>query len=1616
MFGNALPNRLFAGAANPEGMEEWNQFDPSKPHTWGELDLNGQPYNVTNNPLPPPAHAPRCRPRYLEILGDREGIDPNNEPTIVTVRAVLRNYVGNEIETNLGNIIGVGYHHAVLMGMTRFNFRYPNIDEGDQDFLDTATPPVTGNIRRKDKGVLVNSRVRCTIRNLPGDIVNSDGDVMGMMDLSSNSVNLDLSGHYGNNGDVKTVSRMYTQLVQKYLWDNDVKGLDRADPGGSGFRLVIRDDYKTDQLMVDYTFQFIRGPNWQAYTQDQLNHIRWFVDYEEGQEGQEGNQQNQNEDGIPRKRRKTELENLGNRRVGVRTSTRISTQARAQRPARVAGEAARRMRLPFVGASGVDRVGADYLDQLKQRIYTPYSLGSFFQHSKASISTPDFDDNMCFPMAFMRSQKRTWKYGVNGMESVEEGGKFLLVLDEEIIIPEQIGNYTFFSDRSIQVFDNSKRSHRIGSHGKILYENEAKDLSVLEKEAWHWCAHMLHNYVEEVCRRTIPVQDFDLCLAAYSYTFQVYIAVYVWEMKGERIRLETANVDRELNRDESFIAMIRQGNHMHAISDIRHYQRTETGRSTCLHSYCDYCATISYSRTSNLNHQRKCGETDSWKALQSLEDLHAETAKLRESKTKFKYLKKEKAMREGCSQCNRISEDCICTMKNFRQLQFVECETCKSLFPNGKYNEHDCYMKSRNKKESLDERKLFVYDIEASQALHEGLSTEKHQQHVHHVVLVILRAVYDDREWVFHSIGAFVDFLILTPDFAGSNIIAHNGGGYDHQFVLRYLEDNSIMHSTIPRPGTIHKYLEMKIKMTGDKTEIRFTDFMMLMCDSLKNIGTAFELNVSKGDFPHRFSLDCHMDYVGPLPRMDDDKDWYGFRQMKSAEDLKEAREHWTSQGEIYCTCESNAMCSCNKPKWDYQVELEKYCRLDVLVLAGAVKAYRNEALSFSGESEFDWKIDGIDPFCYMTQSQVALALFTQGKSKSDVLITHEKVRPSFNPNQIVWLENQMVDYPQHQIQHAGNSLKEWYDDSTRTFLDGYCPRTKTAFEYFDCVEDGCPICHVDKVNSYEHHPTRQVPWKYVIQSTKDKIMGLMSNENYHSVEIRWSHEDNNLPANPIGNVMKLRDCFYGGRTEVFMAYCNPNMFEDQELKHIDVCSLYPYVCAMKQLPIGKPTIYFNRDIQKERLNPSHPDRYFGFARIRVKPNVKDLIAILPERVQVEGGAEKLMYDLKEKEGSWHTELIYLAMEHDYEIMEVYEVWHWPESQRSTELMKGYIEFFLRMKQEAEGWEKLGGGVYTKEQYASITEEMKDSICEQIFLNNGGFARPRKEFVKRNPVKRQLAKIYLNCLWGKLCQKNTIEFEKTIYGYKQYLEILSNVRLDQDTIRFRHVAGSVFKVRYSVVDVLEETNRFINIPIAASVTAHAQVHLMRKMFEIGVERIAYCDTDSIMAIVDKDAPNLHKTGLGNWTDEHIGATIQRFWALAPKCYLMDIHKEKAGVVKKDLYFKCKGVRSTEDNRQKTGVDSIHQLVESAFLHPNSEAYVEVDTMTIHPNSTNAKVAYGTMLTCYGKKRVQTVYSKRILDPNEDEEITCLDDMGIVRLLPFGYEGDITHDDLFLQKY
>ena len=99
--------------------------------------------------------------------------------------------------------------------------------------------------------------------------------------------------------------------------------------------------------------------------------------------------------------------------------------------------------------------------------------------------------------------------------------------------------------------------------------------------------------------------------------------------------------------------------------------------------------------------------------------------------------------------------------------------------------------------------------------------------------------------------------------------------------------------------------------------------------------------------------------------------------------------------------------------------------------------------------------------------------------------------------------------------------------------------------------------------------------------------------------------------------------------------------------------------------------------------------------------------------------------------GTCCTPELQKAVEKGYEILKIHEVWHFPEENRCEGLFAGYVNTWLKLKQESAGWP---AGVETGEQKAAYVRDYKEH--EGIDLD------PEKVAV--NPGRKSIAKLLLN--------------------------------------------------------------------------------------------------------------------------------------------------------------------------------------------------------------------------------------------------------------------------------
>ena len=317
--------------------------------------------------------------------------------------------------------------------------------------------------------------------------------------------------------------------------------------------------------------------------------------------------------------------------------------------------------------------------------------------------------------------------------------------------------------------------------------------------------------------------------------------------------------------------------------------------------------------------------------------------------------------------------------------------------------------------------------------------------------------------------------------------------------------------------------------------------------------------------------------------------------------------------------------------------------------------------------------------------------------------------------------------------------------------VDGFHKESNTVYEYHGCIFHGCRKCYPKQGNLPRFcHPDRTA--NEVREATLQKEENLRQ-EGYRVISM-WGCQfaekkktDPELiqflesfefvpPLNP-------RDAFFGGRTGAATLYAKAE--ENEEIAYIDYTSLYPWVNKYGTYPVGVPVIIYQPDNQ-------NIFDYFGIAQVDILPPERLFHPVLPVR---SGG--KLTFPLcaacvKEEQakpllersnmcghsteqralrGTWATPELHKAVEKGYQILKIHEVWHFTEDNRRQGLFAGYVNTWLKLKQESAGWPM---GVETEEQKRDYVQRYKDH--EGIDLD------PNKIAV--NPGRKSIAKMLLN--------------------------------------------------------------------------------------------------------------------------------------------------------------------------------------------------------------------------------------------------------------------------------
>ena len=836
----------------------------------------------------------------------------------------------------------------------------------------------------------------------------------------------------------------------------------------------------------------------------------------------------------------------------------------------------------------------------------------------------------------------------------------------------------------------------------------------------------------------------------------------------------------------------------------------------------------------------------------------------------------------------------------------LKCPNCNIWY----LGEHKCFMK--NKTIKYPSEKYIFYDFETT------IVGTKHV--VNYCVAQYFneeqaKKCNDTFERIFANINDFCKW-VFDHKHDKYTCIAHYGKGYDFQFVAEWLISRGI------KPTIINNGQKILLLEVKSEYNIRFIDSISFTQQALRSFPKTFGLTeLAKGYFPHAFNTVENQNYIGEYPS----KEMYGYNKM--IEKDKKDFDDW------YYTVKDK--------QFDFKQEMYKYCKSDVDIMRRGCQDLREKFI----------EIARIDPFQYITIASVCMDIYRSTfMPKNTISVYKETPSDNYSIKSIKWLKYLSVTEGIN-IKHACNGGEPIINvNGKRLKVDG--AYGTTVYQFHGCYFHGCKKCYTDlTVNKISH--------KYMseLQTKTAEIDKSIMDAGYKLVTICEHDFDNNkdmknttLTEYDLIESPKIRDSFFGGRTEPFKLIYD---FKEKQEKgrYIDVCSLYPTVMYYDRYPIGHP---------EKIIKPNdHDPNWFGFIYCKVLPPRGLYLPVLPYK-QKSKDAHKLLFGLcrccmnelnqkcyhnkkvkcaencsvkscqackstrkvlkqnctecyslrnqecshtsaqREITGFWTTAEVNKAVEKGYQIIDIYEVWHFRES--STELWKGYIRKFLKIKLEASEFE----------------------CSEQDYRNKARTLDIELGVLKPNPGLRFIAKLCLNSLWGKFGQNPKVKHNQYIDDPKAFVSLVLDETIENLSISF--LGDSMAYVSYEVQDRFLTTNYNTNIFVACYTTSWARLRLY-DMIERLDRHMCYCDTDGIVYIENEQTKFIYDTfigdSLGEWTDELHGNHID-FWCCAqPKDYgYITSNNKQCG--------KVKGFRVNNETENKMTIEARKDLIKGVI--------------------------------------------------------------------------------------
>ena len=386
-----------------------------------------------------------------------------------------------------------------------------------------------------------------------------------------------------------------------------------------------------------------------------------------------------------------------------------------------------------------------------------------------------------------------------------------------------------------------------------------------------------------------------------------------------------------------------------------------------------------------------------------------------------------------------------------------------------------------------------------------------------------------------------------------------------------------------------------------------------------------------------------------------------------------------------------------------------------------------------------------------------------------------------------------------------------------------------------------------------------------------------------------------------------IRKAITGGRCQCF----TDKPYTDEQLRCVDVKSLYPYVMLNRHYPVGE---YKRTD--------KYIDNKLGIYCVLIIDQPK--IKIIPDR-----STEVLDWD---SENDIYKNITSIEIEclkrHGGKIEFIpddqgYIGLYWEES--TTEL---YNDFFLKIKNEKTKQDILKADV--KDRKKLIKEIKDESVRKEV-------KETKEEY---NPALRNIAKLLLNSLSGKMVQRNFDTKEEMVKNDKEEQKFISKTKNDITLVAtfgpYRILSGTleddlVYKQRYAKPSYL-----------GVFIYAHSRTYMYDILYSN--YNVLYTDTDSgiindkdyqdfskkYIKVIGKGCHRYYKLTSTKTDTPTIGGDFGQFeeeldtkgkkcesYIMAKKVYCIEI-KDKDGKIQSKSKYRMKGIKLPREDNQWSG--------------------------------------------------------------------------------------------------